>query len=113
VRTRPWLLGAAIALAPSVAAANGRFPAATQLVESPVDDDHLVVQATFGLVVSRDAGASWGWVCERATGYVGELDPPVAVSATGATFAGLFDGLSTSSDDCDWGFVGEPVPAGP
>ena len=97
----------ALGIAPATAQANGRFPAAFQLVEDQADPAHLLVQVTYGLMSTRDAGGSWGWTCEKAIGYLGEVDPPIAIAEGGVAFAALFDGITRSSaDGCDWGFVG-------
>jgi hypothetical protein len=72
-------------------------------VQAPEDPDHLLVQVTYGLMSSRDRGASWGWTCERAVGFVGDIDPPIAIAAGSVQLAALFDGLAVSSPDgCDW-----------
>ena len=95
------LLGAAPALA------NGRFPAAGQVIVDPADGDHLVVRATFGLLRSRDRGASVGFICEGAVGYAGQEDPMMALGGDGALLAGLYAGLAISRDDgCTWAIAG-------
>src|SRR5688500_11014971 len=87
------------------AGANGAFPAAGQLVVDPSDPQHIVVRTTFGMVVSRDGGATWGWVCESSAGYV-DGEPGIAVTGNGAILAGVTDGLSlATADACDWSFA--------
>lgn len=89
------------------AAANGRFPAAGQLVVSPTDPDLLVLRATYGILISKDRGRNWDWICETAVGYGGVEDPAMGVMGRGTILAGTFQGLSISPDDgCAWGFVG-------
>ena len=80
------------------AAANGRYPAATQVVFS-ADDDLIVVRTTYGLLISRDRGATWRWVCESALGVpsVSVEDPSVALTK-GALVVGLVEGLEVSQD---------------
>lgn len=86
--------------------ANGRFPASNAVVFSPADEDSVMVRVTFGLLVTRDRGRSWGWICERAIGFNGPEDPSYVVTKSGAIVAGLFDGLRVSRDQgCSW----EPV----
>lgn len=97
----------ALLLAPIAAAgsawANGKFPAAGQLVVDPGDPSHLVVRTTFGLLTSRDAGETWGWICESAAGYGGNLDPGIAVTGDGTVLVGLLDGLGyAQGDTCAW-----------
>ncbi len=89
--------------------ANGRFPQAGQLIVDPGDPDRLVLRATYGIVVSPNAGADWFIVCEGAVGYGGGEDPAMAVTADGTVLAGVFNGLAASHDGCEWSFVGDPI----
>ncbi|MCG8555826.1 MAG: hypothetical protein MJD61_11155 [Proteobacteria bacterium] len=73
---------------------NGRYPSAQQLIEDPRYPAHLVVRATYGLLVTRDAGASWSLICEQAVGYGGNEDPALGLLADGTLMAGLFGGLA-------------------
>jgi photosystem II stability/assembly factor-like uncharacterized protein len=74
-------VGVAIALLASTAAANGRFPRAQRLIQDQGNPDVLALYGTYGLLVTRDAGASWRHVCEAATGaYTGE-DPLLEIMA--------------------------------
>lgn len=93
---------AALAAAPD-ALANGRVPAAGQLVFSAGAGSTIVLRATFGFLLSRDSGATWSWICEQAVGFDGAEDPPVAIGESGVVHAGLFAGLSRgSADGCAW-----------
>jgi len=93
-------------LVPS-AEANGRFPASNSVVFHPTDPNTIVVRVTFGLLVSKDAGASWKWICERGIGFSGVEDPSYVVTPKGTLVAGTFEGVATSRDGgCDWSFVG-------
>lgn len=91
-------LALGLSIAASTAHANGRFPNADHLVVDPGNPDHIVVRATFGLVQSFDAGATWVWICEQAIGFSGTDDPAIAVTALGHLLVGLRDGVSTSTD---------------
>ncbi|HTV21346.1 MAG TPA: FixH family protein [Polyangiaceae bacterium] len=63
----------ASALLASTAAANGRFPRAQRLIQDQANPDVMALYGTYGLIVTRDGGASWRHVCEAATGpYAGE-----------------------------------------
>jgi hypothetical protein len=96
------LLVGAIAT-PTAARANGRFPASNAVVRAPRDPSFLALRVTFGLLVSRDAGASFGFVCERAIGFSGTEDPAYVVTPSGAIVVGLFDGVRVSRDGgCTW-----------
>jgi hypothetical protein len=98
-----FLLGAA-------AQANGRYPAADQLVVNPTDPTHLVLRTTYGLIQSTDKGEHWRWVCEAAIGYGGMQDPAIAITADGTILAGVVEGLSASHDrGCAWAFAAGPV----
>ena len=97
------------------ARANGRYPKADQLLVRSDDPSLLVARTTFGFLISRDAGGSWDWVCERAIGYSGIQDPTLGLMTDGTIIAGLAEGLARSSDaGCNWGFAtaalnGSPV----
>jgi photosystem II stability/assembly factor-like uncharacterized protein len=94
---------AAVALSSSVASANGRYPAAGQIAFDPAHPDTVLVRATYGLLLTTDAGQHWSWICERAVGYDGAEDPMMAFTADGTILAGLFEGLSSSHDSgCRW-----------
>ena len=62
------LLVAAVA---SVASANGR-PAATSTINFQRGmEQNIVAGMTFGMVESKDNGATWHWMCEKAIRYGG------------------------------------------
>jgi photosystem II stability/assembly factor-like uncharacterized protein len=83
-----------------VARANGRFPQAQVVLAPPGGDGtKLVLRATFGILVSHDGGKSWRWVCERALGYEGQWDPPIAFTRDGTLYVGLARGVASTSDD--------------
>lgn len=95
---------ALVALAwPSASHANGRFPRANQLLVDPSDSSHLVLRATYGILISHDAGKTFGWVCESALDLTGDLDPAVAVFEDGGIVAGFSRDLRVSrADGCSW-----------
>jgi hypothetical protein len=97
------------------ARANGRFPAASQLVVAPTDPTFMALRTTFGIVVSSDAGATWDWICESAVGYGKNVeDPPIAITADKTIVLGLQEGLGvTTNGGCDWRFVGGDVASVP
>lgn len=90
-------------LAGSAAArANGRFPQAQAIASVPGSDGRVVfLRATFGVLVSRDTGKTWRWICERALGYEGRFDPAIATTRDGRLWVGLEDGLVSTTDGCD------------
>ncbi|MCG8555144.1 MAG: hypothetical protein MJD61_07630, partial [Proteobacteria bacterium] len=83
--------------------ANGRYPSAQQLIEDPRSPEHLIVRATYGLLVTRDTGKRWSLICEQAVGYGGNEDPALGLLGDGTLLAGLFGGLALgSADGCTW-----------
>jgi hypothetical protein len=93
-----------LCIAPS-AHANGRYPKADQLLIAPDDEAFLAVRTTFGLLVSRDSGQNWDWICERAIGYAGVQDPTLGLLEGGTLIASLSEGIARSTDQgCSWGF---------
>jgi hypothetical protein len=104
-------------LAGRSAMANGRLPAASQIVVSPRDPRIVVLRATYGVLISHDGGETWRWLCEDALGVssMSSEDPSFALTAGGTLIAGVTAGLAVSSNTgCDWRFVdgglaGRPV----
>lgn len=101
------MLGAIAALtsAPGAALANGRFPAAQQVVLGPGSrSDVIALRTTFGMLVSRDGGRSFAWFCEDLLffPFVPGLafDPPVEVSSRGEVVLGFEDGAHALTDGC-------------
>jgi MYXO-CTERM domain-containing protein len=103
-----WL----VAMVPEDALANGRLPATKELVISPTDPSLFAIEATFGLLVSRNAGASFGWVCEPALGYPATAveDPSIGITPT-TILAGIVQGVAVSTDQgCSWHYaLTEPI----
>ena len=83
--------------------ANGRAPQTTGVYFRPGNSHTIYIRSTFGLLVSKDDGCSFRWVCERAIGYGGEFDPKYAIAMDGTVFATTFTGLRVSRDGgCSW-----------
>ena len=100
---------AIVLLAPAPASANGRFPASNAVIFDPHDSKTIYVRATFGLLVTRDGGSSWHWICEKAIGFSGMEDPTYVVTPKGAIAGGTFSGLAVSRDGgCTFSFAGGP-----
>jgi MYXO-CTERM domain-containing protein len=101
-------LGAALAYlaAPAPASANGRVPAAGLFALDPADPGVLLVRATYGVLLTRDGGAHWSWICEDTVGYGPSEDPMMAFTADGSILASTVEGLGVSRDTgCDWAFA--------
>jgi photosystem II stability/assembly factor-like uncharacterized protein len=82
------------------ASANGRSPGTSTINFRRGMDQEIVAGMSFGLVLSRDNGATWYWMCEAAIGYGGTYDPDYAFTSTGALFATTFDGMQVARDGC-------------
>ena len=83
------------------ARANGRFPRAQAIMSVPGSDGTtLFLRATFGVLISRDSGKTWRWICERALGYEGQWDPATAVTRDGRLWVALERSLVVTSDGC-------------
>jgi hypothetical protein len=104
---------AAVLAVAAPAAANGRYPASNALVFSPTDASLVLLRTTFGVLLSRDGGTTWDWICEGALGIAASSveDPSIAVTAAGHLVAGAVEGLEVSADTgCDWRFVSDGTP---
>lgn len=62
----------------------------------------VVVGTTYGMIVSHDGGASWGWVCEAGFGVTDSWVPEYEQTAQGIITATTAAGLFTSTDGCTW-----------
>lgn len=88
-------------LATGDALANGRFPNAQEFHQGPAGNrDLMVLRATFGLIVSVDAGRRWEYWCEDALQYGDNYDPPLIYAADGTLLVALDDGLVTTRNGC-------------
>lgn len=65
------------------------------------DGSTVFLRTTFGVLVSRDTGKHWRWICERALGYEGQWDPPIAVTRDARLWVGLEDGLASTKEGCE------------
>lgn len=91
-------VAATLAALAGPAHANGRFPATNSIVVAPRDPSFLVLRATYGVLVSTDAGKNWDWVCEQSLGFSGIEDPPIALTERPAIVGALFAGVTVSHD---------------
>jgi Sortilin, neurotensin receptor 3, len=96
--------------------ANGRFPAANQLVFAPSDPNFVVLRATYAVLPSSDNGATWRYLCEGILGLPATdqgVDPSIGVMSDDSLLAGVAGyippglGLSVSADrGCNWTCTG-------
>ncbi len=100
------VLAAVVASTP-LARANGRFPESNQIVFAEHDPNIILLRVTFGLLVSRDHGKTFGWVCEQSIGFSGVEDPMYTVTPSNTIVGTTFNGITVSRDGaCGWSFVG-------
>lgn len=108
------LLALALMAEAGTASANGRYPAANDIVFNRSDPNQLLVRTTYGFVQTKDRGNTWRWFCEGALG-IGFIayDPPLTLTADGTAIiaAGSFNGVATSRDGCSW-TPSPPIMAG-
>lgn len=107
MRQRAALFCASLCFAATPALANGRFPLSQRFFQEQGNPDHLRISATFGLLLSQDAGLNWYHVCEgELTPELLESDPLFEVLPDGSMLAALVRPLRRSTDcGCEW----EPV----
>jgi hypothetical protein len=102
--------GLAVLLASTTALANGRFPRAQRLQQDASEPSRLALYGTYGLVTSTDAGQSWSYVCEAATGpFAGEA-PLLELLDGGRIVLSSEVGLRAATfPACDWTGLLEPM----
>lgn len=94
----------------SQARANTRWPQSVGVHLQRGSDQTILLNTTFGLLISRDRGATFAWVCEEAIGYSGMYDPDYGVVEDGSIFATTFNGLRVSRDGgCTWETIAGPL----
>jgi hypothetical protein len=78
------------------------MPGATGLAINPADERQLLLGLTYGLALTRDAGASWTWMCEeQIEGNGGDVDPAIVVTSDGSlvVLSLTNGGVLVSNDD--------------
>lgn len=94
------LVGACVLALSSQVLANGRPPQTSSITFRPGLEREITVGTSFGLLVSKDNGVTWRWMCEDALPYGGMYDPDYEVMTSGTFFATTFDGLKVNRDGC-------------
>jgi len=107
-----WILALALLvslLLPRQALATMRFPAGRAILFDPRDPKTVYVPATIGVLVSRDGGDSWRWICGRAIGMQADDEPRWVVTPKGTLVGATSAGVAVSRDGgCTFGFSGGP-----
>jgi MYXO-CTERM domain-containing protein len=88
-----------VALATEVFA-NGRPPQTSSIHFRPGLPSTIVAGTSFGLLISKDNGVRWRWMCEDSLPYGGMYDPDYEIMTSGTLFATTFDGLKVNRDGC-------------
>jgi hypothetical protein len=113
-RVRSLVIVATLVVAGLAAPAwgNGRRATQIELHFRPGHADDILLAATYGAVFSHDGGLTWRWLCETAVGYGGDYDPDYTYTASAATFATTYDGMTIARDDCVFatGPLGVTIP---
>jgi len=106
-------LAIGLSLVPQASLANGRAPLTNGVFFRPGNNTDIWVRTTFGLLVSKDDGCTFRWICEQNVGYGGIFDPTYAVAADGTIYATTFAGLRVSRDGgCTFTTATEALPIG-
>src|SRR6188474_1551389 len=94
----------------ALASANGRFPRAQRLVQDAQQPERLALYGTYGLLTTIDAGQSWQYICEGATGPFSGEAPLLELLPQGRLVLSSETGLQTSAfPACDWQPLLEPM----
>jgi uncharacterized membrane protein YgcG len=96
------LIAVSAALSAPVARADGAFPGSESILTPAALPHHIILATNFGLVTSRDDGATWTWSCEQTLSELPSLyqmgAPPLnriyAVGTNGLVF--------TDDQSCTW-----------
>jgi hypothetical protein len=108
-----WALVALVALVPAPARANGRPPQTNGVHFRPGDPHAVYLATTFGLLVSRDDGCTFHWICEDNIRYGGTFDPKYRIASDGTIFATTYTGLRISRDGgCSFSTATDSAPTG-
>jgi hypothetical protein len=94
------------------ARADGAFPDSLSVLVPPDRPHDIGLATNFGLISSKDDGASWTWACEGPLTNCSNLYSMSAPPAD-RLYALSADNLVYSDDDaCDWSVAGGAVAAG-
>jgi hypothetical protein len=113
--------GATVLLRVQTASAHGGLPRSKQIIFSPSDPNLIVARTSFGILPSRDNGATWAYLCEDVFALPMNIDPEIGLTQNNALVAGVYSalagaspsaiaGLDVSADlGCNWSCIGGPL----
>jgi MYXO-CTERM domain-containing protein len=100
-------LAVAISLGAGRAHANGAFPDSLRIFVPADRPAEIILATNFGLIISRDDGATWDWVCEHGDGYLAsqyQHAAPPSRRLFGVAPGGL---VYTDDDACSWSLAAD------
>lgn len=84
------------------AQAHSGFPLGQHVAVHPNDDRFVVLRTSYGVLITRDGGETWGWVCETAVGNH-DAEPTLTVTSEGIVYVAASSGVTVSVDGgCTW-----------
>lgn len=93
-------LGCLMCALPGTARAHGRPPKVERIAFDPNDPERIVLQFSYGLIVSEDGGASWRWICGAAYGIDPSWEEPdLSITEDGSTVIGTFNTAMRAAPD--------------
>ncbi|MEZ4255777.1 MAG: hypothetical protein R3A78_08660 [Polyangiales bacterium] len=99
----PALFTLSMVIVTSTAAAHGPFPQTTRVTFHPSDPNTILIQATFGMMITHDGGNSWSWICYEAVGFAFEevliAQPTSTILDDGSVVVASRRGLSRGTPD--------------
>jgi len=83
--------------------AHGEAPELNQLLFHPTEPETMVIVATYGLLITEDAGMSWRWVCAEALFDEYSVVGPGVLDAEGTVTLGSPRGVMRGENlGCNW-----------
>src|SRR5688500_8131542 len=92
-----------LCLLAGLARAHGSAPQMHTIAVHPSDPARIALETTFGLVVTRNGGTSWEWICEEAIGINDNQHAAIHWLPGGELVAASYRGVYLSRDQgCSW-----------
>lgn len=87
----------------ATAHAHGRLPGTKQVAFHPSNPDIIAVEGTFGTLVTRNGGETWGYVCTGVMGSDLEEDQTITVMEDGSIVTANDKGVRRGTmNGCSW-----------